>query len=447
MNPTLVLDDHALFAKYRFARLMQPVGGIMTGVTRLAAEHTAPDLEIATNRLENVTKVFPHVVPPTGKDASNEPLGGAGADVDPELAWIRTVVEGAERYANMVYTEDDFVVASANELGEEALDLDTMPRCSEREYSDPRCAFVRPDKNARMRWVRGYSLINRKEIYVPAVCVYLYLDLWPSEYIWPMISTGTAAHTSAVAALNSAICEVIERDAIAMTWLSRLPLPEIEIEEPLPPDLAIHYAYSKKSLVRHRFFNATTDVGIPTVYAIQLLEGHPNVAQYVNCATNFSAATACAKTIRESLPARSIFRYDYPRPENIEDYTSLYHGASYLGQPAHRSAFDFLLKSGTTCSLSEMEIDVPQDDAARLNYVLQRLRQIGTDVIAFDITTDELREVGLWAVHVFIPGLVPMSVIHRARFLGHPRLYEYRERAGYGPMSESEVNPLPQPFA
>jgi ribosomal protein S12 methylthiotransferase accessory factor len=50
-------------------------------------------------------------------------------------------------------------------------------------------------------------------------------------------------------------------------------------------------------------------------------------------------------------------------------------------------------------------------------------------------------------VRVVIPGLMPMSSIHRARFLGHPRLYEYPKAAGFGALTEADINPYPQPFA
>ena len=34
-----------------------------------------------------------------------------------------------------------------------------------------------------------------------------------------------------------------------------------------------------------------------------------------------------------------------------------------------------------------------------------------------------------------------------ARFLGTPRLYDYPRAAGFGPRSEADINPEPQPFA
>ncbi|MDP5210778.1 YcaO-like family protein [Microbulbifer sp. 2205BS26-8] len=447
MNLALDLSEDYLRRKYPAAKLLLPTGGILSGVTRLVGEHTAPDFEIAVSNLDNLTHIFPHVSLPNGLDAFNEPLGGAGADVDPELAWLRAVMEGGERYANMAYREEDFVFASARELGELALDLDTLPRCSEKEYADPKCPYVPADKHAAIRWTRGYSLTGRCERMVPSVMAHLYLKPAPKERFWQEISTGCAAHVRLEAALVSAICEVIERDAIAMTWLAKLPLPRIEMSEPLPVELVDNHRVLRNGLVQQHFFDATTDVGIPTIYAVQLLDGHPQVAQYVNCAVGFNAAEACAKIIREAAPARAVLSNVKDVPDNVEDFRSLYDGAHHLGKPEWRHAFNFLLETPNRKSLSDIQVDAPADEQGQLRFLLDRLKAMGMEVVAVDLTTDELRELGIWVVRVVIPGLMPMSSVQRGRFLGHPRLYEYPRHAGYGALTEETINPIPQPFA
>ena len=447
MSTTLSVDELSLRDRFSFARLLRPVGGLMEEVNILPQECTAPAFEVGVTALDNLTMTFPHISTIYGTDARDESLGGAGADADPEQAWIRAVVEGAERYCSMVYDDDDFVVATADELGAAAIDLETVPRCSEREYADPACPLRRPDPTAPIRWVRGYSLIDRCERYVPAVMTHLYVHPRAGEHFWQSITTGIAAHTSLVTALISAVCEMIERDAIALTWLARLPLARIEFESPLPSELATNHERLARSLIRQYFFDATTDLGIPTIYSVQIVEQHPKLAQYVSCATGFSAAAACAKTIREAAPARAVFQIPRDIPRNIADFHNLYEGAAYMGRPEQRSAFDFLLKGTARRPLSEVEIDAPRDEPSRLRFLIDRLKAIGSDAIAVDITTDEVRDAGLWVVRVVTPGLLPMSTIHRARFLGHPRLYAYPEQAGFGTRLESDINPFPQPFA
>jgi ribosomal protein S12 methylthiotransferase accessory factor len=447
MNPALMLSERYLRARYPVARLLQPGGGLLAGVVRLAGAPTSPDFEIAVTNLDNVTEVFPHVTTAAGEDVAREPLGGAAADVDPEWAWLRAVMEGVERYACMAFKAEEFVLATALDLGAQAIDLDTLPRCSARELADPRCGYVLPDKRAPIRWTRGYSLRDRCERWVPAVMSHLYLRPLPAERFWQMITTGVAAHVSPEAALVSAICEVIERDAIALTWLARLPLPRVAFTRPWPAALAPNMDRLSRSLIDHHFFDATTDVGIPTVYGVQLLPGHEHLAQYVNCATEFDAAAACAKTIREAAPARTVFEGGYRFPDRVEDFTALHDGAAYMGRPEQRPAFDFLIDSPHRRRLDDMGTAAPADAAGRLRHLVARLAAMDMDVVAVDLTTRELRDLGLWVVRAVIPGLMPMTSEYRARFLGTPRLYEYPRRAGYGALDERDVNPYPQPFA
>lgn len=446
MNSALPLADTWLRAKYPVARLLTPGGGLLSGVRRLGAEPTSVDLHACTAHLGNLTAIYPDIVHSDGSGLANEIIGGAGADQDPELAWIRAVMEGAERYACMLHLEDEFITASAHELGSAALDLDTVPRCSARERADPRCLFALPDKAAPIRWVKGYSLTARQPRLVPAVMSHLHLRPGQGENFCDMISTGVAAHFDLEAALVSAICESIERDAIAITWLAQLALPRIEMPVPPPPVLGPNLGRLAQSPLRHLFFDATTDLGIPTVYALQLLDGHPHLAQYVNCATDFNAA-ACAKTIREAAPARPVFEDGYRYPAEVRDFSALHDGAAYLGRAAMRHEFDFLVNSGRTRRLEQVEIAQPQGSGARLRTLIGRLRAMDMEAVAVDLTTDELRELGVWVVRVVIPGLMPMSTHYRGRFLGHPRLYDYARKAGRPDFCEDHVNPAPQPFA
>ena len=447
MNTVLPLTEAYLRGKYPITRLLSPQGGIMSGVIRMAGEATTPDFHMAAATLGDMQALFPGISMTDESGKKGPPIGGAGADADPELAWIRAVMESAERYASMTHFDDENIIASANELGAQAMELDSVPRCSEREYADPKCPFKRIDKSQPIRWVRGYSLTDQCPRLVPLVMTHLGVKPFVGEQFWNMISTGVAAHFDLETALASAICESIERDAIAMTWLARLPLPRIQFTAPVPSILAPNLGRLNQGLVQQYFFDATTDMGVPTIYTVQVMEGHPHLAQYVNCATDFSAAAACAKTIREAVPARQVFEDGYAFPADFHDFAELHDGAAYMGKPEMGHAFEFLLKSPNMKKLAEAEMASPLDKHQRLAFLIQRLREKKMDAIAVDLTTDELRELGIWVVRVVIPGLMPMSTHYRGLFLGHQRLYDYPASAGYGRLTEADINPFPQPFA
>jgi ribosomal protein S12 methylthiotransferase accessory factor len=433
-------------SRYSFGSLVQPYVGLIDGVRFLPLQMGEPEIEVAAANLGNVSMVHPIV-------ATGPRPGGAGSDINPELAWLRAVVEAAERYACMVFSERDAVIATALDLGSsDALDLDELPRCSAAEYKDPKCPLIPPRKDVPIRWVRGYSLVHQRERLVPAVMTHLHLHSWDAERFWLQISTGVAAHTSLTAALVSAICESIERDAVALMWLGRLPLPKIEYTCPGSSAARAIFDRVDASGIRFCDFEATTNLRIPTVFSVQLAPKHPYCSLSVSCATALDPAQAQLKAMREACSARLILNKPEDIPASVADFYDITHGAHYFGLGGHQADFDFLLNGrGPTTTIAAMntpELPAPGEiDSARLGFLLKRLQDLGMDAIAVDLSTDELRDAGLWVVRVIIPQLMPISFVHRARYLGTPRLYDYVGCFHHGAFTEANVNPAPLPFA
>lgn len=437
--------------KYPFFRLTRPVGGVVKLPISVGnADLSVPQFTVFSGNLGHLTLTCPSIMLADGQKVNF--LGGGGSDEDPELALVRCVAESAERYANSVQNDETHISASANELGTEALDLDTLPKCSATELADPKCPVRPAVKDQPIRWVKGVSLTRGgSAIYVPKVLTHLYVTPAPAEMFNVPISTGVAIHTSLAKALVSAINEVIERDAIAITWLARLRLPRIDIDCQVPSQHKEKFRRLHKSLLKSYFFDATSDLGVPTAYSVLTLDAHPHLARFVSCSTEFSMMEACAKIIREAAAGRTAFEDKRPLPANVHDFMNLEDGATYMGLRENRSAFNFLTQSESRRSMTDIlgshaELGA-MDDAEQLNWLVRRCQELGMEIAAVDLTTDELRAVGLWAVRVVIPQLMPMSPSHRARFLGHPRLYEYPKAAGFGALDERDVNPFPQPFA
>jgi ribosomal protein S12 methylthiotransferase accessory factor len=67
---------------------------------------------------------------------------------------------------------------------------------------------------------------------------------------------------------------------------------------------------------------------------------------------------------------------------------------------------------------------------------------------ATDVTTPEIRELGLHVARVVAPELCPLDVVHLARFLGGRRLYHAAHESGLAraALAPSDLNPLPHPF-
>ena len=433
---------------YPFADLCLGFGGLTSGLNIIPrAEVGGIPIHIVSATLGAPQMVFPRISSISGPPRDPLSIGGAGADEDLETAVVRALAETFERYATCVLLEDEYIVDTPSNLGEDALDLRTLPQCATDEYESPYC-YMRPiEMDSPVRWVRALSLLEGRTVLVPAAMTHLYGRSWVSERFWPQITTGVAAHTDLKKALVTAICEVIERDAIAMTWLMRLELPRLILDEPPPAIYANRMKSIDRGKIQYHFFDATTDLGVPTAYLVQTADDNPNVAQFVNCSTEFSWWDAIGKLVREAAAGRAYLASHSQFPDDLRAFSELSHGAAYMGRPEQRAGFDFLLKGDATRRLSGYPTDSVDTTEQRLAFLMRVFREKGFNIYALDLTTDELRDVGLNVVRVLIPDLVPMTPLHSARFLDHPRLYSYPEAAGFGSRTRADVNTAPQPFA
>jgi ribosomal protein S12 methylthiotransferase accessory factor len=442
----VILRAPATMLDQRILSVVSPLGGVVAGVRGVPEGLRHPDAAVCVAELGDLRPVLPGFR--AAASSTRGAMDGAGSGPDVATAARLAVIEALERYSSCVYDSRQLRWASAAELGDDAIDVDRLPRCSAAELADPRCPARPLDREAGIRWVQGVSLTGRCARWVPAVMAFLNIPpMCEAELFTLQISTGCAAHIEPAAAAVNAICEVIERDAVCLTWLQRLPLPRIEPEDPGgwrtrlrdEPDPADRAAGT-------HLFDATTDLGVPTVYGVEMApEGLCGTT--VMCATDLDPRRAVTKALREGAAGRVAVRAAPPVNSSVEDFQAVWEGAAYMARAEHRGAFGFLLGSSRRVALSDLvplNTATPEGDLAVL---VDRLADRGFDVVLLDLTTDEAARAGLWVLRAVVPGLLPLSFNYRARFLGHPRLYEAPLRMGYRSRTEQELNPWPQPFA
>jgi ribosomal protein S12 methylthiotransferase accessory factor len=380
---------------------------------------------------------------------SKDPILASGTGLSAEEATIPALVEALERYCASFTDTRSCVLSSRDHLNGPALDLTVLPKCSVAELSHLRCPLRTADPAEPIRWVRGISLSTGQPVWLPAVLVYNRPGYSSSaEKFWIPISTGCAAHDSYERAILNGILEVIERDAISVTWLQCLALPRIDIDC-IPPSLSRYWdAYQQScSDIEYLFFDATTDLCIPTVYGLQIAREDDRATTLVACSTDLEPANAVTKVMRDLASLRLAFRSARAIPNRWEDYRDPLDGATYMARAEQHHAFDFLAKSINRIRLSQMPSFAQGSDRERLTTVLSRLKNHGFETYAVDLTKDEAVRCGIRVVRVLIPGLQPLSFWYRARYLGHPRLYELPRKLGYPVRREDQVNEWPQPFA
>ena len=429
--------------------LFQPHSGLFSRTEILRAEADEPQIFTRVIRPDPILDTCGDGLPPRRKAIL---LNGTGAALDEEGTWVPALAEALERHCATVFSEDEFIWASANELGDRAVDLDSFPVCSERELQNPACPLVAPNKAEKIRWIQGLSLDNGELVYLPLVSVHITQPAVRSERFLSPISTGCAAHESYEAALLSAILEVVERDALSIAWLQKLRLPRIDFENPAAAlgELWETYQHSSKGL-QVICFDATTDLGIPVVYGLRVSSCDNRLRTVVACSSSFDPAAACRKIMLELASfAAWLRRTSDEVPADLEDFNQLHHGASYMARHEQAHAFDFLLNNDARIRLERVAANSPaqsiDDKRTMLAMVIRHLKRLGYAIYAADLSTDEAVRSGMRVVRVVIPGLMPFSWIKRARYLGHARLYQAPRVMGYPSRNEHELNPWPQPF-
>jgi ribosomal protein S12 methylthiotransferase accessory factor len=371
---------------------------------------------------------------------------GSGRTFDnADLARLIAIAEGAERYAGRGL-HDKPVLCTADELDGPVIDLDRAPRCTPREYAEPGCPVVPLDKSAPLRWIKGIDLRTRQETWIPAVMAcYGMPKRSPPERFWYPISTGHAIHTAPAEALVRAICEVIERDANAILWLQRLPLPLVSPRR-MTERCRYLIDWAKRHFIETYLFDSTTDLGVPTAYCLQIAEHDTLERQTVGAGTGRDIDAASEKALLEAITIRGALRAREPVPRNFKDFQA-FDAARYMALPEQQHAFDFLTDGLATRPVSDRADRLPTAPAEMLADLARRLAESGMQAVAADRTTRELADAGLCEVVVVVPDLQPMSLDPLAGFRAHPRLYSAPERMGYPCLPEEDLNRWPQPLA
>ena len=382
---------------------------------------------------------------------STKASSGAGVGKNVNDCLVPAVVEALERQAAAYIDERILVVSSQEDLGEEALNLSNIHRCSDLEVSDPKCPLLQPNNHLPLRWVQGIRLHDGKPMYIPLVLTHLCKHFsFEGERFFLPISTGCAGHTSYDNALLGGLLEVIERDALSLTWLHKVSLPRIPmllLEKEFPEAVGLYEASSCGLTLS--FFDASLDHGVPVVYGIQTSTYDSRLATLVSCSASTSFPAAMRKVMYDMAACRISLRRPRRVPEDIRDFKDISDGATYMSSSARREAFDFLdalsLPAQAPSNWHRSAKTMAPSDILR--QLVRSLAAAGHHAYTVDLTTVESDYVGIKVVKVIVPTLQPLGFNYRARYLGSPRLYSVTLPAGQRPLSEERLNPNPQPFA
>jgi ribosomal protein S12 methylthiotransferase accessory factor len=314
-----------------------------------------------------------------------------------EAAKASALMEAAEtwhaEYNTQSHTRGRYAELAA--MGIPVVDPSRLPRSAD--------AAIEP-RDAELDWVEGRDLFTGTSRWVP-------LDLVTADYTTNGLTTGPLqATTNGLAtgnhileALCHALCEVIEHDALALWRL----LPDFA-QDATALDLTTADPWLRTTLldrcsaagVALRAFEATSDIGVPTVLCLVAEEGECDEIQpELGSGCHADPTVALGRATAEAAQAR-LTMIAGAREDNIPEYE-----ASRRAVRA-RAARAWLCAtppgaSGRHCrDLPTCSGETLRQD---LEAILARLEAAGMDeAVWVDLTHPEI---GLPVVRVVVPGL------------------------------------------
>jgi len=379
-----------------------------------------------------------------------------GASSDRSLAMAKSIGEAVERYCSAFYDVEELPLCSRQEAPFRCVEPADCEVYRPDQVAQPGFPFVAFTDSTKVRWAPTVDPLTGETWHVPAAMVfmpyYYYTQTEDSPIIQP-ISTGMACHCSPAEAAVSAVCEVIERDAFMITWQARLAHSQVPVESLSDRnyDLVKRFERTGASVT---IFHCTLDAGIPTVLSVLNSPSPQAPARTFAAATSLSPETAIRCSLEELAHTRRFMQQItnwmprlVPAPPAHENVVDQLTHLNFWCDHANAGLADFLWASKKRIDFGKMKDLSTGDPGADLQLLCERIRAINHRVLLADLTTPDIRPLGLTVVRAVIPGFHPLCMGYKIRPLGGKRLWEVPQRLGYPGISpERGDNPAPHPY-
>ena len=397
---------------------------------------------ISPRGIKGDVRLFVTRVPSGGYDNLPNVMSGAGSSIDSSNGFFLSEMEGYERFANCLDC-NNIVYSDSCSLGSHAADMEEFLKVS--RIIEPDSLIQEFKANKVFRWVESFELQSKEIKYIPLEYVNLYtIREFSGEGTTNPISTGMSVHDTYEEAILNGIYEIIERDAIALTWLLKYPGQKIE-NRPYGIDFEV---FDNDFLGSTELFEVSTIEGIHTFCLKANAHHNKDISTVLMFATHVNPETALRKLKKELTAVIYSMTDSLKRFPNIidQDYTKFFtveQSGLYMAHRNNKKHFSFFNHA------KSKEFSIPKaltfsDPNAELSYVQKHLEN--RKIYVTDLTNRECKDRGIKAVKVNIPSLQPISFIHSSRYLGHYRIEEYAKKIGLD-FNENEINKYPLAFS
>jgi len=348
-------------------------------------------------RLGNITGLdhigIPVAIAVRPKSRSISVFQGKGLGL--QQAYASALMEAAEFYHGE-YLDGRFLRASYKDLARTAVVVDPEDLCGNGR---------RFDRNRPIEWIEGYDMLRQEACWVPAEMVHTDMTRAQIHDSGCLLrgSNGLASGNNLAEALSAAICEVVERDAIAL-WSTRdlrdragCHLDPGSIDHAPALDLLGRY---ERAGIGVRIWNVTSDVEIAAfVCHIREESDNPNLGmrRFHGAGCHPDRGIALTRALTEAAQTRLAYI------DGARDDLPLEHYAAPDNAEMAEALLDVLQAGRAPSKFRDLPNLLADDVAEDVRWQLRRLSSIGiARTVAVDLTRPEL---GIPVVRVVIPGL------------------------------------------
>ena len=320
--------------------------------------------------------------------------GSCGKGATEEDAMLGALGEAVERYCASHPSMKGTRRAALAQLSGEAIPPIDFVLYSETQYLRRDFPFRRWQPEDELLWAPLKDLSTDATLWVPASFAFLNPPSdQPQDFLFPANSSGFAAGPDLPWAIRRAVLELLERDAFIITWLNRLPVPELDFTDVGGITRDIRSAYERWG-AEVRAFLLATDLPVAVVMAVVIDRTGEGPAAMIGLGCEMDCTLALQKSLFEVCQLHELLRRRHGegaanRLNSYADVHTLDQHAAYFLRPDHLHEFDFLLQHGRTLRIDGGSAPSPASVEDDLKTLQSGLASNGYRVFYHDLTTPD----------------------------------------------------------
>lgn len=327
-----------------------------------------------------------------------------------------------------------------------------------------RCVPWRAD--TRVAWHRGLNLLTGEACWVPGQLVHLfYIPSGREDRIGTSSSGGLATHYDDEHALSHALLEVVERDALNLTWFCKIPLTRIDLDEPFRDPVITRWMQTAERAGMHIDFYLHR-IDMPEFFVITAAAVEPDLGAHsyvsgggVGVDIESAIRSALGEVVQAERMVRSPTlaprweltqgfkrRFTVRQDAKPEDFTNFIQVVDYYGFPENQKRLDWFFRNPDMPHLRLSECREGYAPLTEYERVIDLYRKYQLTPIVFDFTPPSFKNIKLRKA--FVPELAP-AFPPNIPLLGHRRYREVPMKLGLvdreWTLGDMPVDPLPYP--